>query len=171
MDCIYGMVYDGFFESGLQKYGDVDNSGDINIKDVTHIQQLIANNTKIAYTGDSKYDVNGDREINIKDVTDIQMYIAKLSKCLPIYLKQFGDEVVDENIDLDTAVSNLEEAVKNFENSGLYIYVEADPLRNIYCVIFKCYYEDAKKVLENPEDYPPSVIDFKARKMNFELPY
>lgn len=170
-DCIYSMIYDGYCESGMQMYGDTDDSGDINIKDATYIQRFVANDTMILYSSNSTLDVDGDEEINIKDATEIQMYVAKLSKCLPIYFKQFGDEEVDKNIDVDTAVSNLEEAVKNFEDSVLYMYMESDPLRNIYCVLFNCYYEDAKKVLENPENYPAGVIDFKARKMNFDLPY
>ncbi len=81
-----------------RRIGDADKDGDINIKDATYIQKLLAEFE--GYEKDyyqlnpyvTKYyyaDFNGDFQVNINDATDIQKYLAGLE-----YSNRYDDEVV-----------------------------------------------------------------------------
>ncbi len=167
MNFMTDIINKGAYDSYLQNFGDVDKSGEINIKDATYVQMSIGDFMMSTYVDRKASDVDGDGEINIKDATILQEYVAKLKNYFPIYDMQFADEEVDKNIDFDTAVKNLENAVSTAESEFAFDGFNAKvPVGDIvrYCLV-----NDAKKVLENPQDYYPNVIDFKARNLNSKL--
>lgn len=59
-----------------QDYGDVDGSGNVDIMDVTALQNHLAQIENIRYYLYEAADVNGDASINIYDATIIQRYLA-----------------------------------------------------------------------------------------------
>lgn len=61
---------------GIYLLGDVDVSGDINIKDATYLQKVLVELETADEIQDILSDVNKDNAINIKDVTEIQKYLA-----------------------------------------------------------------------------------------------
>lgn len=72
-------------ESPTILIGDVNNDGEVNIKDVTFLQKHLANYTNddgsvlIDEEDENQFkiaDFNGDRYISIRDATAIQKYIA-----------------------------------------------------------------------------------------------
>ncbi len=57
--------------------GDVDGNEEVDVKDATWIQRLVAG-IEIPFTVDDKYaDIDGDGEVNIMDATAIQYYLIK----------------------------------------------------------------------------------------------
>lgn len=60
------------------KYGDVNNDGNVNVKDATEIQKHIAKLSTIASDRIVLADVDQNNVINIKDATAIQKYTAHL---------------------------------------------------------------------------------------------
>ncbi len=60
------------------KYGDVNNDGNVNVKDATEIQKHIAKLSTIASDRIVLADVDQNNVINIKDATAIQKYTARL---------------------------------------------------------------------------------------------
>lgn len=65
-----------FVDFQLMLCGDVDLSGEINIKDATAIQKHIAN-IELLNIASNVLDANGDGEINIIDATDVQKHIVE----------------------------------------------------------------------------------------------
>ncbi len=159
-------IENGGNNSYLQDFGDTDGGGDINIADATLIQMLIAKYDEFDLVKYYNSDVNGDGNINILDATLVQMYASKFIEYFPVYDKQFDNEEVNANIDLDTAVANLSDAVANVENSSFFDFVFTG---NVNYTTVKYLYNDAVEVLENPENYRPNIIDFKARCLNNSL--
>ncbi len=74
----YNTYYDSFrllFKGDDKMPGDVNNDGEVNIKDVTLLKQYLAKwNVKI---NETNADVTGDGVINVKDLTLLKQYIAK----------------------------------------------------------------------------------------------
>ncbi len=167
MDFLTSLINNGKFDSYLQNFGDADNNGDINIKDATRIQMVVGEYMTGTVDINRVYDVDDDGEVNIKDATAVQMYVSKLIYYLPVYDKQFADEEVDINISFDTAVKNLETALSKSEQIFTFEGI-TNKVPFEYIVLY-CLQNDAKKVLANPQDYYPNVIDFKARCINYFL--
>ncbi len=164
-------IDNGFYNSYLQNFGDVNNSGDVNIADATTIQMILAEYDEFDFHKYYNYDVDGDNELTIKDATTVQMYVSRLIEYMPVYDKQFGygaDNELSENIDANTAIANLETAVANIESLPVFDALSYLFRETKYIAIW-CQYNDAKEVLENPESYHPNVIDFKARCINWNL--
>lgn len=67
-----------------RNWGDVDYSGEVNIKDATTVQKFVAGILDEGTPLMQDADFNRDTEINIKDVTDIQKYLAGILKLLQI---------------------------------------------------------------------------------------
>lgn len=65
-------------------FGDVDNSGVVNIMDVTTIQRYMANYIDFDEKSKLAADVNCDGVVDITDVTNIQLYLAMLIEKLPV---------------------------------------------------------------------------------------
>ena len=68
------------FEYVIIEYlkGDVDNDGEITIKDATSIQSYIAKFVIDAEFNKDIADIDNDSEVTIKDATNVQMIVAKL---------------------------------------------------------------------------------------------
>lgn len=166
----------GSNRSYLQNFGDIDNGGDINISDATSIQMLVAGFGEYSFYEYYNYDVDGDDSLTIKDATLIQMYVAKLIDYFPVYNTQFGyaDEFGNlpapkvEDVDMETAISNLENTVKDLESQYYFDVLEYMIMDDSYHVLWRQYL-DAKEVLENPGNYHENVIDFKARCLDWNM--
>lgn len=63
-------------QRNISLYGDVDNDGEINIKDATLIQLYLAHFREFNVETYITADFNNDYEVNICDVTFIQLYLA-----------------------------------------------------------------------------------------------
>ena len=57
------------------KKGDVNNDTDINMKDLTRLQQYLAEWE--VYVNENAADVTGDKKVDMKDLTRLQQYLAK----------------------------------------------------------------------------------------------
>ena len=64
--------------------GDVNNDGEVNIKDATMIQKSSAKIITLADDEILRANVNGDAKVNVKDATAIQKYVAKIKTGYPI---------------------------------------------------------------------------------------
>ncbi len=164
---IADVVNNGAYDSYLQNFGDANNDGDINITDATLIQELVSNLTDYDFTKFYNSDVDGDGEVNIKDATTVQMHVSKYIDYMPVFDKQIGDEVVNSNIDLETAVKNLNTAIENVKNDSMFDVLNYMP--DTKAKVLLCQYSDALEVSYSPENYHPNVIDFKARCLNNSL--
>lgn len=68
-------IYKDFVPENIAKFGDVNNDGSIDVKDVTEFQMVLAE--IVAYSGDrDNLDFNCDGSVDVRDVTMLQMYIA-----------------------------------------------------------------------------------------------
>ncbi len=65
-------------------YGDTNEDGIINIRDVSYIQKVLAGIEPENITFRSTADVYQDMDINIMDVTTLQKYIAGIYTQLPV---------------------------------------------------------------------------------------
>lgn len=66
-------------KSAVEVAGDVDSDGDVNIIDVTVIQQYCANNLQLTSSELRRADVTCDNVVNVLDATTIQRFLANLS--------------------------------------------------------------------------------------------
>lgn len=159
-------VNHGSMSSLLQKYGDVDNSNDINIQDATFIQMYISKQQDENYYIANNADVDGDGEITIKDATYIQMMVAQFIDYFPIYdiditLDIYNAEQPRADVTYDSALAKLQTAVTKCENNPYFEYFEEYNYEVTFLTIL-CLYNDAKTVLENPSEYSAAELNLKA---------
>lgn len=62
----------------LGRLGDVDDNGDVNIMDATHIQLMLAKLCEYDAEDEIYADVDLDRLVSVMDATEIQLWVAKL---------------------------------------------------------------------------------------------
>ena len=65
-------------KSSLHFYGDVNNNGEVDIKDATEIQRHLAKIAELSELGKDLADVNADQRVSVLDATMIQRKIAHL---------------------------------------------------------------------------------------------
>ena len=88
-------------------YGDVDLSGEVNIKDATLIQKAIANIEPIDETARTLADVNDDGLLTIRDATMIQKWLAKYTDTGRVGNKHYegNDDYTIPTVTFPTSVS------------------------------------------------------------------
>ena len=151
----------------LQKFGDVDNSNDINIQDATLTQMYVAKQKEMDYYISYNGDVDGDGEVNIKDATNIQMMVAKLLNYFPIYdidltTDIYNSERPKNEVTYDSALAKLQTAVTKLENHPYFEFLSLLK-QDVSILTVLCLYDDAKAVLSNPSEYSPQEMNFKAQ--------
>lgn len=157
----------GSMDSFIQKFGDVDNSNDINIQDATLTQMYVAKQKEMDYYISYNGDVDGDGEVNIKDATNIQMMVAKLLNYFPIYdidltTDIYNSERPKNEITYDSALAKLQTAVTKLENHPYFEFLSLLK-QDVSILTVLCLYDDAKAVLSNPSEYSPQEMNFKAQ--------
>lgn len=68
--------------------GDVNGDGQVNIKDATYIQKVVAKLREEPENYLLTADVNSDNNVSVKDATVIQLYLAGFYDSLPITREQ-----------------------------------------------------------------------------------
>ena len=92
------------------KYGNVNNDGKIDVKDVTTIQKYVAGTTKLTGNNLKAADVNLDGKVTKSDATLVQKYIAQIITKLPI---KYGDVNNDGKIKITTNILIIEPRANN----------------------------------------------------------
>ena len=158
----------GHGSSGLQRFGDINNDGVIDINDATQLQRIIAEYEKFDFFSNNNSDVNGDYNRDIQDVTCIQKLIAQLSDHLPVYDKDFyiKDEYTADS-DREELTAYLRGALderaewKSFKPS---IRGEYDELMK------KAVYDAADTALEEADNLSPAVLLYYTRHLLYTIP-
>lgn len=153
----------GTYGSFLQRYGDVNNDGVIDINDVTAIQKILAGLTERDYYSNLTMDVNGDYEQNINDATDIQKFLAGITDHLAVYDNDFGvEDEYTADTDRETLTEYLRTAVQDraaWEDVELSIFSEFDDFNSVAS------YNAAKAVLADAQNQPSAILLFHARHL------
>ncbi len=161
------VIKTGYGGSRIQLYGDVDNSGVVNVKDATKIQKILAMTEEYDIYSENRADVNHQFGINVKDATEVQKLSANVIEYLGIYDMQFG--VADESemfdfvkVSRETAINNLEAAVKAVNDNYYIDYLLEGNFAELTLGVAVL---DAEEVLNNPDGVHAQIIDFKARNI------
>ena len=152
----------------MQRFGDINNDGVIDINDATQLQRIIAEYEKFDFFSNNNSDVNGDYKRDIQDVTCIQKLIAQLSDHLPVYDKDFYiKDAYTADSDRDELTAYLRSALderaewKSFEPS---IRGEYDELMK------KAVYDAADTALAEADSLSPAVLLYYTRHLLYTIP-
>ena len=161
------MVKNGYANSYLQFFGDINNDGVINIDDVTALQKALAANSYSFYTSENG-NVNGDYTINISDATCIQKLLAKAIDHFPVYdSNHYVDDAYSPDMPRERLTEYLKSAVeerKAWEEFSPSIY------SNSYDYINKIIYDDAKEKLNDSDSLTSVQLLFYTRNLINAVP-
>ena len=125
---------------------------------------LSVNATELSHSDLPEYYSSADHGyFTIMDATTIQKYLSNLIEYMPVY----DIEEIDKDIDLNTATANLQTAVNNVYSSSFLEDCKYNRSDEYLRVEYQYY--DALRVLESPQNYHPTVINFKAHCLNNNL--
>lgn len=157
-------VANGYNFSYLQNYGDTDNDSRLDVKDVTHLQKILADLVKDDFYSHNNSDVNGDGEINILDATAIQAYLCGLDDHFAVYDNNFNDiDGYTNDISKEEAEIYLSNALQTAEDWEDFPYMNQS--ENVDTIRTKMIYRDGKFALENADSFKPYELLFKARNL------
>ncbi len=158
-------IYAGYGDSNLQLRGDANGDAEINIKDSTLIQKILAESAELNIYAFFGGNCDRDMILTVRDATHIQKYVANVIEYLGFYDNSFawGDEPMFDAplTDTETAIENLTNALSWVSDYDVEFLLEGSDSD----LVLACIIMDANEVLEAPENYHPQVIDFKARNL------
>lgn len=84
-------------------YGDVNNDGFVNVRDVSSIQKVLAANAAADENFYNAADVLLDNDVNVRDVTTLQKYLVGIYTDLPVLPEEFTEPETTSPTEAPTA--------------------------------------------------------------------